>query len=135
MRKLLLAILLFAVGSVTDNLMTYWLVVVRGVFSEANPFVAPFIYSQPLYMWFLRDFAFLALIIVASLGYKKLMLYLSGNEPPARRARVVKVASYYWVPVFTVSAVRILPVIHNVLLITTGYESPLPKIPFYMLGG
>ena len=132
MRKLLAAILLFVAGSVADNLMTYWLVVARGVYSEANPFVAPFIYSQPLYMWFVRDFAFLALIIAASLGYKQLMLYLSRNDPPSKRARINRIASRYWIIVLTVATIRLLPAIHNVLVVATGYESPLSQFPTYM---
>ena len=132
LRKLLIAVLLFVVGSIADNLMTYWLVVVRGDFFEANPFTAPFIYSQPLYMWFVRDFAFLTLIIAASLGYKQLMLYLSRNDPLSRRARIIRIASRYWVIVLTVAAVRLLPAIHNVLVVATGYESPLSLFPIYM---
>jgi len=132
LQKLLIAVLLFVAGSVADNLMTYWLVVVRGDFLEANSFTAPFIYSQPLYMWFVRDFAFLVLIIAASLGYKQLMLYLSRNDPPSKRAKIIRIASRYWVIVLTVATIRLLPAIHNALVIVVGYESPLSRFPIYM---
>jgi len=135
---LLATVLLFAVGSATDNLMTYWLVVVRGDFCEANPFVASFVYSQPLYMWFVRDFVFLALTIAISLGCKRLILWLSRSDPPSRRAGIAKMAFRHWIIVLTVAVARLLPAIHNVLLVATGYESPLPLIYNYtynLLGG
>jgi len=103
------------------------MVVVTGRYREANPFAAPFI-VQPLYMWFLRDFAFLALAVAASLGCRKLILWLSRNDPPPRRARIARAASRYWVIVFATSTVRLLPMIHNLLLLLFGYESPLTQI-------
>jgi len=124
LRKLLVAVLLFVIGSVGDNLTTYWMVVVTGRYREANPFAAPFI-VQPLYMWFLRDFAFLALAVAASLGCRELILWLSRNNPPPRRARIIRAASRYWIIVFAVGIVRLLPMIHNLVLLGTGYESPL----------
>ena len=128
MRKLLVAVLLFTAGSVADNLMTYWWVVVRGDFSEANPFVVSFIYSQPLYMWFLRDFAVLVLVIFTSLCCKKLILYLSRSDPPLKRAKALRVASWHWVIVLTVALIRFSAVIHNTLVVTIGYESPLTSL-------
>lgn len=124
-RSLLIPVLLYVVGATGDNLLTYWFVVVRRDFYEANPFVAPFIYSHPLYMWFLRDLAALALVIALALGYRKIILTLS----PPNRARLFRIASKYWIIVLAASIARILPVIHNLLLIFFGIETPLSKLP------
>jgi len=120
--------MVYILGTVCDYLLTYKYVVVEGRFTEANPFLRDFIYANPLWMWFLRDFLFLVLIVAAALGYRWLILYLSRNEPPARRARLTWIASKYWVIVMAAVAVRLLPGVHDMLLIVFGWESPLSRL-------
>ena len=138
-RFLILAILLFVAGSVADNLLTYWLIFIRGDCFEANPFAAPFIYTQPLWMWFLRDFLGLGLIVAVSFAVKCFVLFLAEKTPPPSRGRIARVASKYWIIVLISAVARMLPAIHNMLLAVFGYESPLPIINIityrHLMGG
>jgi len=127
-RRLAASMMVYILGTVCDYLLTYKYVVVEGRFMEANPFLRDFIYVNPLWMWFLRDFLFLVLIVAAALGCRWLILHLSRNEPPARRARLTWIASKYWVIVMAVAVVRLLPGVHNVLLIVFGWGSPLSRL-------
>ena len=125
--------ILFAAGSVVDNLLTYWFVVAEGRFFEANPFTAPFIYSQPLYMWFVRAVLFYLFAVAIGLVYRYLMHFLSRGYPPDVRAEALKMASRWWVIPFVVAVIRILPVIHNTLALL-GIETPLPRV-YDLFGG
>jgi len=125
MKPLLIAVVLFVLGAVGDNLFTYKYVVVEHRFYEANPFTAPRIFTQPLWIWFVYDFIALVLTLAIAYGYYKFMVWLSRNDPPLRRARILRIASKYWVIVFVVAVIRFLPLIHNLLLLCFGYESPL----------
>ena len=114
-------VLLFLVGSVLDNLLTYRYVVLEHRFAEVNPFAAPFVYSRPLYTWFLRD----AVGLLAVLG-----LYLAARAAlerlrPGWGSRATAVVA---VPAIA----RIAPVVHNVLLLLFGIESPL-TLPYRLL--
>jgi len=138
LRWLRLAVVLYSLGALGDNLLTYKYVVVERRFYEANPFTAPRVYTQPLWMWFLYDLAAFVFALVAALGYYRLMLWLSRRDPPSRRARILRVASKYWAIVLFISIIRFLPVIHNVLLIYFGIETPLSELPYFLskfLGG
>ena len=137
MRWLLLSSIFYVIGSIIDNLTTYWLVIVEGRFQEANPFIAPFIYTQPLYMWFIRDALFFLLIVAIALGCRYLIDYLSRRDPPERRARNLKIASRWWIIVLVASIARLYPVAHNCLVLM-GFEPPLPNaynLLISLLGG
>lgn len=125
---LLIAVALFIIGSIGDNLLTYKYVVVEGVYGEANPFTASRIFSQPLWMWFVYDFAGLVAVVALALGYRVLMLWLSRRDPLWRRERIRRIASKYWVIVMVVAGIRLLPVVHNLLILAFGVESPLPVV-------
>jgi len=127
-RKLVASMIVYVLGTAWDYLLTYKYVVVEGRFMEANPFLRDFIYANQLWMWFLRDFLSLVLIVAVAWGYRWLILYLSRNKPPARRARLTWIASKYWVIVMVVGIVRLLPGVHNTLLIVFGWESPLSRL-------
>jgi len=130
LKRLLFSIILFIIGSLGDNFLTYKYVVLERKFFEANPFTAPRVYTQPLWMWFIYDFAGLLLTLAIAFGYYKLMLWLSRRDPPWKRARIVRIASKYWLIVLIVAVLRFSPVVHNLLLICFGYESPLPNIAY-----
>lgn len=112
------AVVLFAVGSVVDNLITYYLVVVAGVARELNPLARSFIFTHPLWMWFLRDFIGFAIATIVGLAYWYLI------DSSTRR--------FWWVIPLVVGVCRLLPAIHNVLAII-GYETPLYRLvsPIY----
>jgi len=138
LKWLRLAAVLYAIGAIGDNLLTYKYVVVEHRFYEANPFTAPRVYTQPLWMWFIYDFIGFVLALAIAFGYYKLMHWLSRRDPPSRRARVLRIASKYWVIVLVISVIRFLPVIHNVLLVFFGIETPLSELPYFLskfLGG
>jgi len=124
------AVVLYVLGAVGDNLLTYRYVVVEHRFVEANPFVAPRVYSQPLWLWFVYDFVALAITFAITFGCYKLIVWLSRNDPPMRRARVLRIASKYWTIVMVAGVVRFMPVVHNLLLLCFGYESPLSVMIF-----
>ena len=128
-----IAVILYALGAVGDNLFTYKYVVVEHRFIEANPFTAPRIFTQSLWVWFVYDFIALALTLVIAYGIRRLLLWLSRNDPLPVKARIAGIASKYWVIIMVVGIVRFLPVIHNLLLLLFGYESPL-SIMVYELG-
>jgi len=124
-KKLLASVVVYTIGAVYDYLLTYEYVVVKGEFVELNPFMKNFIYTAPLWMWFLRDFLFLGIIVAFALGLRYLILSSSKNEPPMVKAKLERIASKYWVIVAAVAVVRLLPGIHNTLLIVFGFETPL----------
>jgi len=126
-RALACSLALFSVGSLLDNLLTYELVVVLGLFREANPFVAPFVYGAPLWLWFVRDFAVFGLVVLASWSMSRLILRLSRFDPPPRRARNERIASCWWLVPLCVAALRLLPTIHNAL-IACGIPSPISAL-------
>ena len=128
-----ISVILYVLGAVGDNLFTYRYVVIEQKLFEANPFTAPRIYTQPLWVWFVYDFIALALTLVIAYGIRRLLLWLSRNDPPPVKARIAGIASKYWVIIMVVGIVRFLPVIHNLLLLLFGYESPL-SIMVYELG-
>ena len=130
MKWLIFSIILFIIGSLGDNFLTYKYVVLERKFFEANPFTAPRVYTQPLWMWFVYDFIALALTLAVAFGYRNLMVWLSRNDSPMKRARVLRIASKYWVIVMVVAVVRFMPVVHNLLLLCFGYESPLSIMVF-----
>ena len=68
--------------------------------------------------------------VILERRFYRLLLWLSRNDPPLRRARILRIASKYWVIVFVVAVVRFLPVVHNLLLLCFGYESPLSVMIF-----
>jgi len=128
-----LAAVLFALGSLGDNLLTYKYIVLERRFYEANPIVAARIYTQPLWIWFIYDFIGFMVALALAFGYYRLMHLLSRRDPPWKRERVLRIASKYWVIVLGVAIVRFLPVIHNILVICFGIETPLPNL-FYFFG-
>jgi len=129
----LIAIVLFLLGSLGDNLLTYKYIVLEHRFSEANPIAESRIFVQPLWMWFVYDFVDLVITLGLAFGYYRLMLWYSRKKPLWKRKKILKIASKYWIIVFVVAIIRVLPVIHNVLLLCFGIETPLPK-PLYVLG-
>ena len=129
MRYLTLSVLLFVAGSVTDNLMTWWFVICTGRYVELNPFMCDFITSYPLWVWFLRDLAGFAAVVLASLAFRWFVLRSSVREPPDVRVRLESIASKYWVIPLTAASFKLLPAIHDALTVA-GYETPLPDILF-----
>ena len=127
MRWLRISVALYAAGSVLDNLLTWWFVVIEKRFYEANPFAAPYVYTEPLYMWFVRDALFFLFVVAIGFGYRYLMDFLSRRDPPDVRAKVLRVASRWWVIPLVAAVLRILPVIHNTLALL-GIETPLPRV-------
>jgi len=124
----LTSVIIYIFGTISDDLLTYKYVVVDHRLVEATPFARNFVYSEPLWMWFVRDFVFLAIAIAIALGYRKLILYLSRNDPPARKDKLERLASKYWVILLVVAVIRMLPGIHNTLLVVFGWESPLTRL-------
>lgn len=121
MRRKLLYVLfpvLYVIGALGDNIFTYYYVCVLGVFSEANPFRAHQVYTQPLWMWFIRDLLMLAIAIALTFLYKKLM---------ERDTRTLRLADRAWVILAVVAITRFIPVVHN-LLVLFGVRSPLADI-------
>ena len=108
-RRVAIGVALFVAGMAGDNLLTYEYVVRRGIVDEANPVVELVWLGKPLWAWFLRDLAFLALILAAYYVLSRLQL-------TARLA---------WLVPVTVGALRFAPLVHNAVFILTGYESPL----------
>jgi len=124
-RCVIASALAFTLGSVLDNVLTYEYVVAEGRFSEANPFLKEFIYIRPLWMWFLRDFTFLAAVTVTLWGLYRISALTS--------PRASAVLSRWWVVLVVLSMLRILPAVHNLILVATGYETPLPQILYGFL--
>jgi len=137
-KRLAPAVSLYVLGSVVDYLTTYYLVFVRGL-NEINPFVAPLLYSG-MWMWVLRDFAFLGLVVS--------MLLLMGRVLEASVQRTIQNyvggrASLFWyslswilAPMITSEkitlcgvlvavATRLFLVSHNVCIVLTGCETPI----------
>jgi len=117
-RRVVLSVLIYIVAACADNLLTYYCVVI-GDYYEANPFAAVMVYSQPLWVWFLSDFLVIAAVVGVSYLYYTVF----------RRYSVV---ARYWLIIFAVAIARLLPVIHNIVLLLTGYETPLPVAVQYI---
>ena len=111
LKPVLISLALFSVGSVLDNLLTYYYVVVMGTYTELNPLASDFILTQPLPMWFIRDYIGFTLIFLLSLMVRKLL-------------RV----GTWWVVVFVPSLIRLLPAVHAVLMLFLEYDSPLDDL-------
>ena len=127
--KIRLLVGIYGLGSLFDNSTTYIYAVKLGLYREANPLRIPVVYGYPLWMWFLVDFACLALILVASLLYRRMVLKFADKEAnPKRRARHLWLAEKWWIAPAIMASLRLLPVIHNLLLIYFGFETPLPKL-------
>ena len=121
-RKLSLFSLLYVVASLLDISFTYIYIVKLGLYSEANPFMANLVFTQPPYVLYALDMLILTLVLSVTLAYRRLVV----------RVGVSKVADKCWVILATAAINRLLPGIHNVILLTTGYETPLPQIIRYM---
>lgn len=120
------AAILFVVSSTLDNITTYEFVVVRGEYVEANPFLVPFIYTQPLHIWFLRDALLLALLVVEALAFRWLLLRLYRRRPQAQA--LMKLADSHWVIVAAAALFKAAAAAHNLLLVTLDIETPLPQL-------
>jgi len=127
--KIRLLVGIYGLGSLFDNSTTYIYAVKLGLYREANPLRIPVVYGYPLWMWFLVDFAFLALVLVASLLYRCMVLRFACKEVDAdKRRRHLWLASKWWMAPAIMASLRLLPATHNLLLICFGFETPLPKL-------
>ena len=121
-RKLLLFGLLYIAASSLDVSFTHIFIVKLGLYSEANPFMASLVFTQPPYVLFAFDMLILVLVLSVTLAYRRLVV----------RVGVSKVADKCWIILASAAINRLLPGIHNVILLTTGYETPLPLIIRHM---
>lgn len=110
LKPVLACLAVFTVGSILDNVMTYYFVVLEGRFAELNPLSRSFIHTYPLIMWFLRDYLGFALVILLALITRRLLK-----------------VSTWWLVMAIPSVVRILPVIHNISLLL-GYDTPFDDL-------
>ena len=119
----------YVLGAIIDNVLTYLYAVKVGLYREANPLRAPLVYGYPLWCWFLVDFACLAFILSVSLLYRRMVLRFACKEVDAnKRRRHLWLAEKWWIAPAIMASLRLLPVIHNLLLIYFGVETPLPQL-------
>ena len=116
--RIALSSLLYIVASLLDTSFTYIYVVKLGIYAEANPFMAPIIFNYPPYIPFLLDLSTLMVVLASTLAYKRLAQCLG----------CINIAYRSWLIPAIICIARFLPVIHNFILISTGYETPLPQL-------
>jgi len=107
LKHILACLAVFTVGSILDNVMTYYFVVLEGRFAELNPLSRSFIHTYPLIMWFLRDYLGFTFVVLLALVVKRLL----------------KVGAW-WLVIAVPSVTRVLPVIHKLL----GYDTPFDDL-------
>ena len=126
---------IFAASAAADDALTYYYVKLMGLYEEANPVIAGILASvgDPLHLactLALREAMGILVAALASLAYRGLIIALSGKisareaKSPSRRILEAMRRAWTW-PLWLASIIRLMPVIHNALLIFFGVESPL----------
>jgi len=118
-------IILYIVGALLDDMLTYRYVVELRMFAEANPTNIFVNSGLPLWTWIAVDM----LILLAILALHKLYITYMDRRGVGRIGRIVAYAS-----LASLTAIRMLPAIHNVLLIFFGIETSLPRILYGIPG-
>lgn len=95
-------VFLWVLGSVIDNLTTYYAIYVVGGFAEANPIQSWVVYGMPLFLWFVFDAAAMVMVWLVARYLKRLSPWLGA-------AVLVEAA-----------AVRLYPAIHNLYCLSTA---------------
>jgi len=115
--------ILYIVGALADDLITYRYVVELRMFGEANPTNIFVNSGLPLWAWIAIDM----LILLAILALHKLYITYMDRRGVGRIGRIIAYAS-----LASLTAIRTLPAVHNILLIFFGIETSLPRILYGM---
>jgi len=108
------AIAVYMLAALADELMTWRYVVELGMFEEANPLNVFVHWRLPLWLWFLADVA--ALITIYTLLLIS-VLYARGRGHP----EAIRLAeSFRRVGLWFFAFLRLLPVIHNTFMIVSA---------------
>jgi len=118
-------IILYIVGALVDDVLTYRYVVELRMFAEANPTNIFVNSGLPLWAWIAIDM----FILLAILAMYRLYIAYMDRRGVGRIGRIVAYAS-----LASLTAIRMLPAIHNTLLLFFGIETPLPRILYGMPG-
>ena len=123
LRMVRISSVIYVLGAVLDNLLTYRYVVLERVFVEANPLAVERVYTAPLWLWFVEDFAVYLAVLAMVCGYCRLCLY-AARRKPSKREWFIKEARVSWWILVAAAIMRLLPVVHNTLVLLFGIETP-----------
>lgn len=138
MGKLKLPLAIYLVGALVDDALTYLYVKLWGIYAEANPIIALHLLDKPLWMWGLKELAGVAIAVAMCFGYRglieSLIARISNPKPSKACMKILNCMKDGWLwPLWLAAVIRLLPAIHNVLLIFFNVESPLSRIIEQML--
>jgi len=118
---MVISVLLYGLASLLDSLISIYMVCYLG-FVEVNPYMAP-VLGTPQH--FAREV--LALLTLVSLVYTARRTLLFIAEKSGQKA-IKGVAEKAWMVILLPVALRWSAVVHNTILLLTGWESPLSLI-------
>ena len=124
--KIIVLCLAYISGALVDNMLTYLYVGLWGLYVEANPVIALYWMDRPPWMWMARDLAGLLIALLASVSYRKFMDLLISVSGPNMVLSCMR-GVWLW-PLCLAAIIRCLPIVHNLLLIFFGVETPLADI-------
>jgi len=115
--------LLYVFGSILDFSISVYMC--RLGYQELN-IVLSMVIDKPVLAILWEIFVFLAVFVGYSLGARKLLYHVALREKnPEKRAKNLRVAEKWWIAPLTLACVRWLAFTHNLILLTTGIETPL----------
>jgi len=122
--------IIFIVAALIDDLTTYICVKVFNMYGEANIIVDLYFLDNPA-IWVVSEVMVLVLVIVLAVFYRKLIEIIIKNtrKDNMQSMKIINFLASRWTwIVWFVAIIRILPIIHNALLIFFGIETPLSSL-------
>ena len=120
-RGVVVAVLLYCLSALSDSLISVYMVSRLG-FVELNPHMAPILGTSTHFV--METLAFLTLISLMYVMRRALLLAARKSDQEAIR----RVAERTWIMLLPPAVLRWIAVIHNLILLLTGWESPLSLI-------
>ena len=118
MRYIAVSASAYLIAAVTDILLTIHYVGNLSIYSEGNPMLARIISKGIVWLWPILE------ILVFAIMYSFALILVMAGQPGFYR-RLLSLSLSVCLPI-----VRSMPIVHNIILHYTRFESPLAKLMF-----